>query len=335
MKNKARVIIEYRGAYKVKNEDGEFLAKVTGKHMFDASSREDFPAVGDFVIIDELPESQAVIREILPRKTIIKRRAVGLGDAQIIATNIDVAFVVESVGRDWSLNRFERYFSIAQDGGIKSAIVINKIDLISKDELNERLLELKNRFPDTDVFLVSVTNGEGFDELKKYIEKDKTYCFLGSSGVGKSSLINRLMGNDLIKTEDISLYSERGKHITTARQMYFLDNGGVLIDNPGMREIGMTDVSVGIDNIFDDIARLSQMCKYRDCTHTHELGCAVLKLVESGEIDKDKYLNYLSLKKETEFYEMSELEKKEKEKDFGKFIKNTKKSLKQYGHKNF
>jgi ribosome biogenesis GTPase len=335
MKNKARVIIEYRGAYKVKNEDGEFLAKVTGKHMFDASSREDFPAVGDFVIIDELPESQAVIREILPRKTIIKRRAVGLGDAQIIATNIDVAFVVESVGRDWSLNRFERYFSIAQDGGIKSAIVINKIDLISKDELNERLLELKNRFPDTDVFLVSVTNGEGFDELKKYIEKDKTYCFLGSSGVGKSSLINRLMGNDLIKTEDISLYSERGKHITTARQMYFLDNGGVLIDNPGMREIGMTDVSVGIDNIFDDIARLSQMCKYRDCTHTHELGCAVLKLVGSGEIDKDKYLNYLSLKKETEFYEMSELEKKEKEKDFGKFIKNTKKSLKQYGHKNF
>ncbi len=335
MKNKARIISEYKGAYKVKNEDGEFLARVTGKHMFDALSREDFPAVGDFVIIEELPEAQAVIREILPRKTIMKRKSVGAGDVQIIATNIDVAFVVESIGRDWSLNRFERYFAIARDGGIEPAIIINKTDLILKDELDRKLAEIKNRFPNTNVFFVSVANGEGFDELKKYIEKDKTYCFLGSSGVGKSSLINRLMGKNLIKTKDISFYSERGKHITTARQMYFLDNGGVVIDNPGMREIGMTDASIGIDNLFDDISRLSEMCKYRDCAHAHESGCAVLKAVESGEIDKEKYLNYLNLKKETEFYEMSELEKKEKNKNFGKFIKNTKKSLKQYGHKNF
>lgn len=331
----ARVIVEYKGAYKVKNETGEFLARVTGKRMFDALSREDFPAVGDFVMIDELPENQTVIRGILPRRTIIKRRAIGAGDAQIIATNIDVAFIVESVGRDWSLNRFERYFSIARDGGIEPAIIINKIDLISKDELDEKLSKIKNRFSGTDVFAVSVVSGEGIDELKKCIEKDKTYCFLGSSGVGKSSLINRLIGENLIKTEDISLYSERGKHITTARQMYFLDNGGVVIDNPGMREIGMADASVGIDSMFDDIAKLSEMCKYRDCAHTHESGCAVIKAVEDGEIDREKYLNYLGLKKETEFYEMSELEKKEKNKNFGKFIKNTKKSLKQYGHKNF
>jgi ribosome biogenesis GTPase len=331
----ARVTTEYKGAYKVKNDDGEFLAKVTGKHMFNALSREDFPAVGDFVVIDELPEDQAVIRQILARKTIIKRKAIGKGEAQIIATNIDVAFVVESVGRDWSLNRFERYFAIARDGGIEPAIIINKIDLISKDELDKKLAEIKNRFPRTNVFAVSVASGNGFDELKKYIEKDKTYCFLGSSGVGKSSLINRLMGKNLIKTEDISLYSERGKHITTARQMYFLDDGGVVIDNPGMREVGMADAAQGIDNLFDDITRLSKMCRYKDCTHTHESGCAVLKAADSGEIDRDKYLNYLSLKKETEFYEMSELEKREKDKDFGKFIKNTKKSLKQYGHKNF
>jgi ribosome biogenesis GTPase len=175
----------------------------------------------------------------------MKRKSVGAGDVQIIATNIDVAFVVESIGRDWSLNRFERYFAIARDGGIEPAIIINKTDLILKDELDRKLAEIKNRFPNTNVFFVSVANGEGFDELKKYIEKDKTYCFLGSSGVGKSSLINRLMGKNLIKTKDISFYSERGKHITTARQMYFLDNGGVVIDNPGMREIGMTDASIG------------------------------------------------------------------------------------------
>ncbi|HQK63961.1 MAG TPA: ribosome small subunit-dependent GTPase A [Candidatus Staskawiczbacteria bacterium] len=330
-----RVTTEYKGAYKVKNDDGEFLAKVTGKHMFSASSREDFPAVGDFVVIDELPEAQAVIREILPRKTIIKRKAVGGSDVQIIATNIDVAFVVESVSRDWSLNRFERYFSIARDGGIEPAIIINKIDLISKDELDKKLAEIKNRFPDTDVFAVSVASGEGLDELIEYIKKDKTYCFLGSSGVGKSSLINKLIGNDLIKTEDISSYSDRGKHITTARQMYFLKNGGIVIDNPGMREVGMANVAQGINDLFAQITELAQMCKYKDCTHTHESGCAVLMAVESGEVDREKYLNYLDLKKETEFYEMSELERREKDRDFGKFIKNTKKSLKQYGHKNF
>lgn len=331
----ARVITEYKGAYKVKNGDGEFLARVTGKHMFNALSREDFPAVGDFVIVDELPGAQAVIREILPRKTIIKRKAIGGSEVQVIATNIDVAFVVESVSRDWSLNRFERYFSIAADGGIEPAIIINKIDLISKDELDNKLAEIKNRFPGTDFFAVSVASGEGFDELEKYIEKGKTYCFLGSSGVGKSSLINKLIGNDSIRTEDISLYSDRGKHITTARQMYFLKNGGIVIDNPGMRGVGMANAAQGVDSLFDDITRLSGLCKYKDCTHTHESGCEVLKAVESGEIDRDKYSNYLGLKKETEFYEMSELERREKNRDFGKFIKNTKKSLKQYGHKNF
>ncbi|MFA6189921.1 MAG: ribosome small subunit-dependent GTPase A [Candidatus Staskawiczbacteria bacterium] len=341
MDNKARVIAEYKGAYKVKNNKGEFLAKVTGKQMFVASSREDYPAIGDWVIINELGEGQAVIKEILPRKTIIKRKYSNKNDSQIIATNIDVGFVVESIGRDYNLNRFERYFAIMHDGGIKPAIILNKIDLISKEELLVKLSQIENRFPGIDIIATSIMEEKGFSKLKSYIEKDKTYCFLGSSGVGKSSLINKLLGKNIVKTEDISLYSNRGKHITTTRQMYFLpatpaggDNGGIVIDNPGMREIGMADAGDGVDMFFDKITALSEGCRYGDCTHIHENGCAVLEAVELGKIDRQQYQNYINLKKESEYYKMSELEKKEKDKDFGKFIKKAKKSLKEYGHKN-
>ncbi len=331
MENKARVVSEYKGAYKVKNENGEFLAKVTGKQIFNAASREDFPAVGDWVVIDELPENNAVIREILTRKTIIKKKySSGRNDVQIVATNVDVAFVVESVGRDYNLNRFERYFSIARAGGIKPAIIINKIDLISAEELENKLTEIKERFPDTDVICSSTLKESGLAELKKYIENGKTYCFLGSSGVGKSSLINMLLGRDFIKTDEISSYSERGKHITTRRQMYFLENGGIVIDNPGMREVGMADTIEGIDDLFDEIIKLSENCKFKDCTHTHESRCEVLSAVNSGKIDKEKFENYLRLKKESDYYEMSEIEKKEKDRSFGKFLKNAKKEFKKY-----
>jgi len=339
MENKARVIAEHKGVYKVKNENGEFLAKVTGKQMFDALSREDYPAVGDWVIIDELLENLAVIKEILPRKTIIKRKQVGKESVQIIATNIDVAFIVESVGRDYNLNRFERYFSLAKDGGVKPVVVLNKIDLISNDELQVVLAQLKDRFPDIGVIPTSVVEDSDLSELKDYIESDKVYCFLGSSGVGKSSLINKLIGKDVIKTENVGSHSARGVHATTSRQMYFLparaggESGGVVVDNPGMRQVGMADVSEGIDTNFDEITKLSPECKYNDCTHTHEKSCKVLSAIESGEIAKDKYLNYLSLKKESNYYEMSEINKRQKERSFGKFISGAKKSLKKYGHK--
>ena len=331
METKARVIAENKGSYRVKSENGEFLAKVTGKSMYLAMSREDYPAVGDWVIIDELPEKQAIIREILPRCTIIKRKSIRKDGAQIIATNIDVAFVIESVDRDFNLNRFERYFAIAKDGGVKPVIILNKIDLIFKEELDIKLGQIRNRFDDVDFIPTSTITDEGLNELKMYMEKGKTYCFLGSSGVGKSSLINKLLRENIIKTVDISVSTGKGKHTTTNREMYFLENGAIVIDNPGMREVGMTDVSTGIDILFDEISALAKKCKYSDCTHINEAGCKVLSAVESGEIDKGKYLNYLGLKKESEHYEMSEIEKREKDRSFGKFISKAKKSLKKYG----
>lgn len=331
----ARVVAESRGAYRVKNAEGEYLAKITGKHIFKSVSREDYPAVGDWVAISELEEKKAVIHSILPRKTVMKRKYSGKNETQIIATNIDVAFVIESVDRDYSLNRFERFFAIAGDGGIMPAIILNKIDLISKEELDLRLVQIKDRFKDIDVILTSALAEEGLDELKKYIEKGKAYCFLGSSGVGKSSLINKLLGKDEIRIGGIGPRSGRGKHITTAREMYFLENGGIVIDNPGVREVGMTDVGVGIDSLFDEIIILAKKCKFANCTHVHEPGCEVLSALRSGKLDEGKYSNYIGLKEEADHYGMTEFEKREKNRQFGKFVKKAKKELKNHNHKSY
>ncbi|MHC4386958.1 MAG: ribosome small subunit-dependent GTPase A [Planctomycetota bacterium] len=331
----ARVVVQHKKVYGVKNADGEYQAKITGKHMFNASSREDYPAVGDWVTITDLGDQRAVIHRVLPRQTIMKRKHSGRNEIQIIAANIDAAFIIESVDRDFNLNRIERYFAMAKDGGIQPAIILNKIDLISKDQLQSRIDQIKNRFGDIDFIPTSTLTHEGLGALKAYTAKGKTYCFLGSSGVGKSSLINKLIGKDVIKTGEINIQADRGRHTTTSRQMYFLEEGGIVIDNPGMREVGMTEVSDGINRLFDEITLLARTCKYVDCTHIHEPGCAVLSAIESGQLDEEKYQNYLNLKKEAEHYEMTQLEKKKKDNEVGKFFKKAKKQLKRYGHKDY
>jgi ribosome biogenesis GTPase len=337
----ARVIAEYKGAYKVKNAEGEYAAKITGKQMFDASRREDYPAVGDWVAIAELPGGQAVIKAILPRRSIIKRKSGDKnksgekGDTQIIATNIDAAFIVESVGRDFSLNRLERYLAIISDEGIAPVILINKADLISKGELDLRLEEIKNRLGDIRLIATSTINEEGLDKLKNYIKKGKTYCFLGSSGVGKSSLINALLGEETIRTGAISARSDRGKHVTTNRETYFLKSGGIVIDNPGIREVGLADAGAGVDELFGEMTALAGKCKYADCTHIHEPECEILLALKEGRLDEKKYANYISLKKETEYSGLSDAGKREKNRNFGKFIKRAKKELQDFAHKDY
>ena len=325
----ARIIAEYKGAYRVRSINGEYLAKITGKQIFNAEKREDYPAVGDWAAITELDEERAVIHKVLPRETILKRKYSDKQDTQVIAANIDIAFVIESVDRDYNLNRFERYFVLASEGKIKPAIILNKIDLISEEDLNLRIDEIRNRFSDIDIIPTSAITEQGLSELVNYIEKGKTYCFLGSSGVGKSSLINKLLRKDEIKTRKISGSTGRGKHTTVTREMYFLENGGIVIDNPGTREVGIAAASAGIENIFDEIALLSRKCKYTDCTHAHEPGCAVLKAVEDKKLDRNRYQNYIKLKKENEYYRMTDLEKREKDRKFGKFVKKALEQLKE------
>jgi len=326
----ARIIAEHRELYILRNEASELSAKITGKMIFTASSREDYPAVGDWVLITVINKKQAIIHEILPRKTVLMRKSARRSDKQLIASNIDVALVVQSPDRDYNLNRFERYITLAESENIKSIIVLNKTDLLSKNELNIKMTEIKERFKNIKVYATSIITSEGITDLKNSIEKGSTYCFLGSSGVGKSSIINIILSKDLIKTAEISSYTNRGKHITTHRELYILENGGILIDNPGMREVGVLDSEIGIRNIFSEIYELSQKCKFSDCHHINEPGCAVLNAVSSRCLDKDKYDNYIKLVKENEYNTMSKLEKREKDRNFGQFIKTAKKQMKKY-----
>ena len=326
----ARVIAEHKELYLVRNEVSVFSAKVTGRMMYQASRREDYPAVGDWVLIRILSEDQAHIFEILPRKTMLKRKSAGGLDAQVIATNIDIAFIVQAPDRDYSLNRFERYFALAKSGKIKPVIILSKKDLISSDELETKISEIKDRFKDTEVYVTSIMTGDGIADLKKYISKGFTYCFVGSSGVGKSSIINALLGKDVIETGEISSSTNRGKHVTTHRELFVLEQGGLLIDNPGLREIGVLDSGAGMDDVFSDINNLSKGCRFENCTHQHEPGCAVLDALNNGTLSGEKYENYTKLVKENNYNSMSALEKREKDRKFGKFIKTVKKQLKKY-----
>lgn len=331
----ARVIAEHRESYRVKNVNGEFLAKVTGKDIFRNLSRENFPAVGDWVAISELDSEKAVIHGILKRATVIRRKYGDRSEAQIIATNVDVAFVVEAVDRDFNLNRIGRYSAIANDGGVQAVVILNKTDLISREETESKLQKVKERFKALDVISASFLINDGLKELKEYVKKGKTYCFLGSSGVGKSSLINGLLDDNRIRTGRIGSRSGRGKHTTTAREMFFLKNGGIVIDNPGMREIGLVDSSVGVEILFDRMTALAEKCRFIDCTHIHEPGCAVLNALDVGELDREEYENFISLRKETSHYLMDENEKKKKDRQFGKFLRAAKKDLKKYKHKDY
>ncbi|MDD4409733.1 MAG: ribosome small subunit-dependent GTPase A [Candidatus Pacebacteria bacterium] len=332
----ARVVAEHKGSYDVISKNGSFSAKVTGKQMFNASSREDYPAVGDWVLVDEIEKGLAIIHGILPRRTLIRRRygnkdkAGNKVDIQVIGANIDVAFIVESVDRDYSLNRFERYFAITVNQGIVPVIIFNKIDLVSRTELEEIMSETRKRFDGIDIILTSTFDDDGLEELRSFIKKGKTYCFLGSSGVGKSSLINELIQKETIETGDISEYSGRGKHTTTRREMYVLNSGGIVIDNPGIREVGVSGDKIG--NTFNDISDLEKGCKFNDCTHTYEPGCQVLKALSDSTLGREEYENYLALKKESEYHTMSDLEKKEKDRSFGRYVKKVKKDIEKYNN---
>lgn len=322
-----RIIAEFKEAYRVKTLTGEYLAKVTGKHIFLSNKKEDYPAVGDWVKINILNEKNAIINEILPRKTILKRQSIKQQDTQLIAANVDYAFIVESADNNYNLNRFERYLILAEEGKIQPVLVLNKIDLLPPFEIALLTEEIETRFPLLKIITTSSLSEEGIADLKEFIQKGKTYIFLGSSGVGKSSIINQLIGTNSIKTTEISIATGKGKHTTTSREMYFLEDNGILIDNPGTREVGIADSESGLNIVFDEITQLSKNCRFANCTHQNEPGCAIIEALENNQLDTEKYTNYLKLKKETEFYQMSAFEKREKERKFGKLVHKIKKNL--------
>jgi len=323
-----RVISEHRERYVVKTIKGEFQAEITGNMRFIAKSREDFPAVGDWVALATQDFDFAIIHYILPRLSIIKRQAVGqFGEVQIIATNIDYAFLVQAADRDFNVNRLERYLTICNSSNIKAVIILTKIDLIDDLRINEIMKSIKARINSVPIIPISNETRNGYQAINAFIEKGKTYCMLGSSGVGKSTLLNNLSGETLMRTDIISQSTNKGKHVTSHRELIVLENGGILIDNPGMREVGIADSAKGLETTFDKIVRLSKNCKFKDCTHTVEIGCCVIEAVEKAEIDKDSYDNYLKMQREKKHFESTIAEKRKKDKDFGKLIKNYKKDI--------
>lgn len=327
-----RIISEHKERYIVKTEKGEFDAEITGNLRYTANTREDFPAVGDWVTISEYDDNKVLIHSVFPRKTIIERQAVGKqGEKQIIATNIDYAFIVQAVDRDFNINRIERYLTICNVSNVKPIIVLNKIDLINDSELSELVSKVQERIKQVPIIPISNESQKGFEKLKKNIEKGKTYCLLGSSGVGKSSLLNNLSGKQLMKTNTISANTNKGRHITSHRELIVLENGGIIIDNPGMREVGIADSVGGLEKTFEEIVELSKNCRFKDCTHTIEIDCAVMAAVENEKVDKLFYENYLKMKREKGYFESTVAEKRKKDKNFGKMVKqfkNLKKSNK-------
>ena len=316
-----RVISEHKERYIVKTADKEREGEIVGNLRYSANDRSDFPAVGDWVAISEYDDDKVLIHSVFPRKTILERQAVGKqGEKQIIATNIDFAFIVQAVDRDFNINRIERYLTICNTSNVKPIIILNKIDLIEDADLTKMIANVQDRIKQVPIITISNETLIGIEKLKGNIIKGKTYCLLGSSGVGKSTLLNNLSGKELMKTSTISSSANRGRHVTTHRELLILENGGILIDNPGMREIGIADSVDGLEITFETIVKISEDCKFNDCTHTTEIGCAVISSLESGEIDRSSYENYLRMGRENEHYESTVAERRKKDKSFGKMV---------------
>ncbi|KKQ14868.1 MAG: hypothetical protein US25_C0018G0004 [Candidatus Moranbacteria bacterium GW2011_GWE1_36_7] len=294
-KNIARVAVENRGGYLLYNKDGELTGMVQGKFMRSAKDETDYPKVGDWVVVEKLQgEAKAIIKSILPRKSKISRKRAGEDVAeQIIAANIDIVFIVQGLDGDFNISRLERYVAMSKEGGCEPVIILNKADL--SPDPKAKLEEVSQKISGIKIFLVSAQNGQGVEDVRNLIQEGLSVVFVGSSGVGKSTLVNALLGIDLQKTQEVRLDDSRGRHTTTKRELLLLPSGGILIDTPGMRELGLWASQDALGEAFDDIEIFAQRCKFNDCDHTHSAGCAVLKALQEGKIDQQRYDSFIKL----------------------------------------
>jgi ribosome biogenesis GTPase len=324
----ARVTQEHRGSYSVRTDIVELPAEVAGRMMFQAASRIDYPAVGDWVAVELYNDNRrAVIRSVLPRRTTLVRKAIGKNtEQQIIATNVDIVFIVQALDQNFNLSRVERYLVVARESGAMPILVFSKKDRCSADLAKQIKQETQALANGTPVILYDIHNTEEITSIAAFIQTGKTCCFIGPSGAGKSTLINQLVGHEILATGEVREFDAKGRHTTTARQLILLERGGMLIDTPGIRELGVWSSATGIDETFDDIHELASQCRFRDCTHTHEPHCVVQQAIEDETLSAERFDSFLKLQRETEHVEAKKSratagEKKERDKKRSKELK--------------
>ncbi len=305
----ARVVAQYKGVYRIACEQGETLAEISGKFSFEVSELTDYPAVGDYVMVQNDKDAErAIIHHILPRKSVFQRSAVALSNqSQIIATNIDIVFLCMSLNNNFNLNRLERYISIAWDSGATPIILLTKSDLAG-DKLQQLIQQVENIALYIDIITLSKYDDDIQSKFAPFIKQGITAAFIGSSGVGKSTLINTLLGNESIVTQEVS-FDDKGKHTTTGREIFLLESGGVLIDTAGMRELGID--SADLSSSFADIEDIAKHCKFKNCTHHSEPSCAVRKAIEDGIISQRRFDNYIKIFNERSYEGLSSKEREE------------------------
>lgn len=324
----ARVVAVDRGLYRIRDTSGEAVAGLSGRLAHRTQGPSGLPCVGDWVTARRRNDgNQAVIHQVFPRKTFLRRRAAGeAGAVQMAAANVDTAFIVQSCLGDFNPNRLDRYLVMAAEGGVEAVVVLTKADLAAPEEL-ERKLAVARAAAGGRALALSSRTGSGLDAFRQALAPGRTCCLLGSSGVGKTTLLNRLLGREAFETKEVSGTGE-GVHTTTRRQLVVLGDGALMIDTPGMRELGLLDAGEGLDDGFADVAALSRRCRYADCRHESEPGCAVREALERGELPRERFESYGKLRRETEHHAMSSLDRRRKDKAFGRFLHSFKKGMK-------